>query len=100
MAGRAVRPARTALAAATKVRCWTRGAANWRAIGDRRVLEKVREAILCVSGGTKGLWEEGGREREVKRGGMMSGEERNLEEREGGRKNQILDTRGKESRDL
>lgn len=45
-AGRAVRPARTALAAAMKVRCWTRGVASWRAIGDRRVLEKVREAIL------------------------------------------------------
>jgi hypothetical protein len=34
------------LRAAMKVRCWTRGAASWRASGERIDLEKLREAIV------------------------------------------------------
>lgn len=38
--------ARTTPAAATKVRLCTAGDANWRANGERRALEKLREDIV------------------------------------------------------
>lgn len=35
-----------ALMAETKVRLWTVGDANWRPKGERRALEKVRDAMI------------------------------------------------------